>query len=106
MTWDCFFLRFLEVGILQTVHSISRYSAGIGGSNALHRKTLALLGEMVDDQLLALVQFDPDPDNDLSHALAMEAVMIPSDELVDAYFAAAAAENLMPQPTQVQGAKG
>ncbi len=54
------------------IHSIHRYSAGFGGSNALHGKTLALLGETVGTQLPMLVQFDPDPGEDFAHALAME----------------------------------
>jgi hypothetical protein len=33
-----------------TIHSIARYSAGFGGSNASHKKNLALLGKMVGTQ--------------------------------------------------------
>jgi hypothetical protein len=49
------------VRIITTVHYIHKYSARSGGSNALHERTLALLGEMVGTQLPMLVQFDPDP---------------------------------------------
>jgi hypothetical protein len=34
---------------IRIIHSIARYSAGFGGSNALHGKTLGLLGEMRED---------------------------------------------------------
>jgi hypothetical protein len=41
----------------------------LGGSNALHGKTLVLMGEeMVGDQLLMLAQFDPNLTKDLAHA--------------------------------------
>jgi hypothetical protein len=88
---------------ITTVHSIHRYSAGFGGSNALHGKTLALLGETVGSQLPMLVQFDPDPDEDFTHALTMENVTVPSDDMVDAYFALPIAGTLMPQPSVAQG---
>jgi hypothetical protein len=86
-----------------TVHSISKYSAGSGGSNALHGQTLALLGETVGTQLPMLVRFNPDPREDLLQGLTMEAVTIPSDALVDTYFASPVAENIMPQPTVAKG---
>jgi hypothetical protein len=92
-----------DVAKVTTVHSIHKYSAGFGGSNALHGKTLALLGETVGTQLPMLVQFDPDPNEDFVHALAMEAVTVPSGDMVDAYFALPIAETLMPQPTVIQG---
>jgi hypothetical protein len=47
------------------VHSIACYSAGFGGSNALHGQMLALLGEMVGYQLPMLVLFMEDPTEDL-----------------------------------------
>jgi hypothetical protein len=93
-----------EVAKVTTIHSIHRYSAGFGGSNALHGKTLALLGETVGTQLPMLVQFDPDPDEDFAHALAMENVVVPSNDMVDAYFALPTAGTLMPQPSVLQGA--
>jgi hypothetical protein len=86
-----------------TVHSISKYSGGFGGSNTLHGQTLALLGETVGTQLPMLVRFNPDPREDLLHGLTMEAVTIPSDALVDTYCASPVAENIMPQPTVAQG---
>ena len=69
------------------VHSIHRYSAGFGGSNALHGKTPALLGETVGAQLPMLVQFDPDPDEDFSHGLALQDVVIPTNDMVEAHYA-------------------
>jgi hypothetical protein len=93
-----------EVVRITIIHSIARYSAGFGGSNALHGKTLALLGEMVGTQLPTLVRFIADPLEDLAHGLALEAVRVPPDALVDAYFASPVAENLMPSPTVAQGA--
>jgi hypothetical protein len=85
-----------------TVHSIAQYSAGFGGSNALHGKTIALLGEMVG-KLPMLVQFETDPTESLAHALAMESVTVSSDALVDTYFANPRAKNLMPGATVAQG---
>jgi hypothetical protein len=74
---------------ITVIHSIARYSAGFGGSNALHGHTLALLGEMVDGQLPTLVKFDQDPQEDLAHALAVESVTVPPPAAVDAYYATA-----------------
>jgi hypothetical protein len=89
---------------ITAVHSIHKYSAGFGGSNALHGKTLALLGETVGSQLPMLVQFDPDPAEDFAYALGMEEVTVPSEAMVDTYFALPMAETLLPQPTVAQGA--
>jgi hypothetical protein len=87
-----------------TVHSIAQYSVGFEGNNALHGRTVALLGEMVGThQLPMLVQFETDPTENLAHALAMESVTVPLDALVDAYFANPRAENLMPGPTVTKG---
>jgi hypothetical protein len=61
---------------ITTVHSIHRYSAGFGGSNALHGKTLALLGEMMGMQLPMLVQFDAAPSENFEQALRMEGVTV------------------------------
>jgi hypothetical protein len=72
---------------ITVLHSIARYSAGFGGSNALHGHTLGLLGEMREDQLPMLVKFDKDPSEDLIHGLTLEEVTVPSDVLVDGYFA-------------------
>jgi hypothetical protein len=88
---------------ITTIHSIAKYSAGFGGSNALHGQTLGLLGEMVGNQLPALIRFGPSPDEDLVHGLTMEAVIVPSDNLVDAFYASPTAGHLMPQPTEAQG---
>jgi hypothetical protein len=44
-----------DVVCITMVHSILHYSAGFGGSNALHGKTMALLGEMVGTQLPTLL---------------------------------------------------
>jgi hypothetical protein len=85
------------------VHSIHRYSARIGGSNALHGATLALLGEMVGSQLPMLVKFYPDPTENFAHALKLEGVTVPTDVMVDAYFSLPTAENLVAQPTVAQG---
>jgi hypothetical protein len=85
------------------MHSIARYSAGFGGSNALHGQTLALLGETVGNQLPMLVKFMEDPAEDLPHALAMEAVVVPSEIQVTTYFANPAAENLLPGAPVAQG---
>jgi hypothetical protein len=88
---------------ISTLHSIARYSAGFGGSNALHGHTLGLLGEMREDQLPMLVKFDTDPAENLAHALTMEEVVVPTDALVDAYFATPTATHLIPQVTPAQG---
>jgi hypothetical protein len=85
------------------IHSIARYSAGFGGSNALHGRTLALLGETVGTQLPMLVKFIDDPLENLVHALAMESVTVPSEAQVLAYFANPAALDLMPSVTVAQG---
>jgi hypothetical protein len=92
-----------EVSIT-VVHSIGKYSAGFGGSNALHGRSLALLGEMRGDQLPMLVSFDDDPDENLAHALELEPVVVPTEALVDAYFATPTAAHLMPGATVLQGA--
>jgi hypothetical protein len=92
-----------DVVTVMTVHSIYRYSAGFGGTNALHGKTLALLGEMVDSQLPTLIRFDLEATADLVHALEMEEVIVPSDAQVDAYFNVRTAENLMPAVTVANG---
>jgi hypothetical protein len=91
--------RWNDVVRVTVIHSIARYSAGFGGSNALHGQVLALLGETVGPQLPMLVKFVEDPDEDLVHGLAMEEVCIPSDAIVDAYFAGPAAAELMPATT-------
>jgi hypothetical protein len=69
------------------VHSIAGYSAGFGGSNALHGQVLALLGETVGPQLPMLVKSVDNPTEDLAHCFAMEEVCMPSNALVDAHFA-------------------
>jgi hypothetical protein len=86
------------------LHSIGRYSARFGGSNALHGATLGLLGEMVDSHLPTLVRFSEDPLSDLAYGLRLESVNVPSDTQVDAYFAQTMATNLMPRPQVAQGA--
>jgi hypothetical protein len=81
------------------LHSIKRYSTGFGGNNALHGKTLGLLGEVMDTQLPPLIRFHQDPNHDLVHALLVEEVRVPSNAQVDAYFSLPVAENLMVAPT-------
>jgi hypothetical protein len=85
-----------------TTHSIARYSAGFGGSNALHGQMLALLGKAVGTQLPMLVKFIGDQTEDLIHALAMEGVTVPSDTQVDAYFSLPITKNLMAGTTVAQ----
>jgi hypothetical protein len=94
---------FNNIAQVTAINSTAHYSAGFGGSKALHGKIVTLLGEMVGDQLPMLVQFDPDPNEDLSHALAMEEVCVPLDTLVDLYFANPRAEKLMPAVTEALG---
>jgi hypothetical protein len=65
-----------DITRVATSYSVARYDAGFGGSDALHGKTVTLLGEMVGNQLPMLVQFDPDPTEEFTHALAMETVMV------------------------------
>jgi hypothetical protein len=91
--------RWNDVVRVTVIHSIARYSAGFGGSNALHGQVLAVLGETVGPQLPMLVNFVEDPDEDLVHGLAMEEVCVTSDAIVDAYFAGPAAVELMPDTT-------
>jgi hypothetical protein len=88
---------------VMTVHSIARYSAGFGGSNDLHGETLALLGETVGKQLPMLIKCMDDPAEDLTHALAMEAVTVPSEIKVKSYFSNPSVENLLPGMTKAQG---
>jgi hypothetical protein len=57
--------RWNDVVRVTTVHSIALYSAGFGGSNALHGQILALLGETVGTQLPMLVKFVDAPTEDL-----------------------------------------
>jgi hypothetical protein len=54
---------------ITVIHSIKRYSAGFGGNNALHGKTLGLLREVMDTQLPPLIWFHQDPNHNLLHAL-------------------------------------
>ncbi len=95
--------RWNNVVRVTRVHSIARYSTGFGGNNALHGQVLALLGETVGSQLPMLVKLIDDPAEDLAHGFAMEEVCVPSDALVDAYFAGPAALDLMPGTTVAQG---
>ena len=103
----CTFLTATNVGSnsvrITVIHSMAQYSAGFGGSNTLHGQTLGLLGEMREDQLPMLVKFDPDPAENLAHALMTEEVTTPPDALVDAYFATATAAHLMPYVSKAQG---
>jgi hypothetical protein len=92
-----------DVVRVTVVHSIARYSAGFGGSNALHRRTLALLGEKVGTQLPLLVCFTADPDEDLAHGFVMEDVTVPSDGQVETYFGATTALNVISQTTVANG---
>jgi hypothetical protein len=85
------------------LHSIKRYSTGFGGNNALHGKTLGLLGEVMDTQLPPLIQFRQDPNHDLVHTLLVEEVRVPPNTQVDAYFSLPVAENLMAAPTVAAG---
>jgi hypothetical protein len=92
-----------EAAKVTAVHSIHRYSAGFGGSNALHGKTLALLGETVGTQLPMLVQFNPDQAEDFPHALAVRNVLVPSNEMVEAHFTQPTAGTLMAPASVAQG---
>jgi hypothetical protein len=75
--------RWNNVVRVTVVHSIARYSAGFGGSNALHGQVLALLGETVGPQLPMLVKLLEDPALDLAHGFAMEEFCVPLDALLD-----------------------
>jgi hypothetical protein len=86
------------------LHWIKQYSAGFGGNNALHGKTLGLLGEVMDTQLFPLIRFHQDPNHNLVHALLVKEVRVPSNALVDAYFSLPVAENPMVTPTVAAGA--
>jgi hypothetical protein len=88
---------------ISVIHSIARYSAGFGGSNALHGQTLGLLGEMREDKLPMLVKFNPDPAENLAHALTMEEVTVPPDAALGSYFTTPTATYLIPQVTTAQG---
>jgi hypothetical protein len=91
--------RWNNVVRVTVVHRIARYSARFGGSNALPGQALALLGETVGPQLPMLVKLVDNPSKDLGHGLAMEEVCVPSNALVDAYFAGPATVDLMPATT-------
>jgi hypothetical protein len=70
------------------MHSLFRYSAGFGGTNALHGKILGMLGETVGGQLPPLVQFrDDDAEVDFASALLLENVNVQPAAAVTAYFA-------------------
>ena len=62
---------------------------------SVHGHMLGLLGEMRGDQLPMLVRFDKDPTQNFMHALALEDVTVPTDVLVDGYFATPMATYLM-----------
>lgn len=85
------------------LHSIARYSAGLGGSNALHGRILGLMGEMIGDQLPTMIAFMQEADHDLTHALTMEQVTVQPTAAVEAYFAGAAALQVMPLVTAANG---
>jgi hypothetical protein len=52
-----------------------------------------------------LVQFDPDPAENFTYAVGMEAVKVPLDAILNAaYFALSMADTLLLQPTLAQGA--
>jgi hypothetical protein len=85
------------------IHSIAHDSTGFGGSDALHGQKLELLGETVGTQLPMLVKWLEDPTKDFIHALAMEAVTVPTDAQVVAYFANPAALEVIPSTTVAQG---
>jgi hypothetical protein len=87
------------------MHSLFRYSAGFGGSNALHGKILGMLGETVGGGLPPLVQFrDDDPDLDFVSALALENVNVQPTAAVTAYFAGPDAQDVMPAVSVAAGA--
>jgi hypothetical protein len=92
-----------DVVRITTGHSIHKYGAGFGGSNALHGRTLALLGETVGTQLPMLVKFVSAPTENFAYALRMESVIVPSDAILDAYYALPTAEMLLTRPTVAQG---
>jgi hypothetical protein len=85
------------------LHSAAKYSADFGGSNVLHGRTLALLGEAIGDQLPMMVRFNDDPTENLTHALVLESVIVPTKAQVDANFAAPTAGNLMTAVTVLTG---
>jgi hypothetical protein len=87
------------------MHSLFRYSAGFGGSNALQGKILGMLGETVGGGLPPLVQFrDDDPDLDFVSALALENVNVQPTAAVTAYFAGPDAQDVMPAVSVAAGA--
>jgi hypothetical protein len=91
---------------ITVLHScIKWYSAGFGGSKALHGKTLGLPEEMIDTRLPPLICFNQNSEEDLIHVLLVEEVQVPSDALVEAYSNLPAANNLMAPPTLAAGGK-
>jgi len=93
----------LDAPRVTVLHSIARYSAGFGGSNALHGRVLGLLGEMVEDQLPTMIQFIDDPVHDLLHGLMLEEVRVQPAASVEAYFANPIALELMPKVAAMNG---
>jgi hypothetical protein len=87
------------------MHSLIRYSAGFGRTNALHGKVIGMLGETVGGQLPPLVQFrDDDASIDFASALLLENVNVQPTAAVTAYFAGPAAQEVMPAVTVAAGA--
>jgi hypothetical protein len=86
------------------MHSLFRYSAGFGRTNALHGKILGMLGETVGGQLPPLVQFrDDDANVDFASALLLKNVNVQPTAAVTACFAGPAAQEVMPAVTVAAG---
>jgi hypothetical protein len=88
---------------ITVIHSLAPYSAGFGGANTLHVRTLGLMGEMVSDQLPMMIQLPDDPNLGLAHALLLENVIIQPEAATDAYFAGPNALDVMPVVPVLQG---
>jgi hypothetical protein len=87
------------------MHSLFRYSAGFGGTNALHGKIVGMLGETVGGQLPPLIRFrDDDVEVDFASALMLENVNVQPAAAVTAYFEGPAAREVMPAVTIAAGA--
>ena len=67
------------------LHSLRRFSLGIGASAQFSGRTFGFLGDCHDDQLPQLVILSADEGRNLPGLLALDDVMLPSDAAITAF---------------------